>query len=228
MPWTGFPFRHLIEKVQPQSRARYISMQTALKPDQMVGVGEQPWYPWPYEEGLTIEEAMNDLCLLATGAYGKPMPKQNGAPIRLIVPWKFGFKNIKSIVRIEFTAEQPETLWSKVAPNEYGFLGQHQPGRFPIPRWSQATERVIPGIDRVANPHLQRLRRVGCRDVRRAWSRNTGSGCIGSAPRHTSRRSGEAVLGVLDGGTLPEPTTLAQRALRSSSSSCVGAWQAKF
>ena len=149
MPWTGFPFRHLIEKVQPQSRARYISMQTALKPEQMVGVGEQPWYPWPYHEGLTIEEAMNDLCLLGTGVYGKPMPKQNGAPIRLIVPWKFGFKNIKSIVRIEFTEEQPETLWSTVTPNEYGFWANINPA-VPHPRWSQATERVIPGIDRVA------------------------------------------------------------------------------
>ena len=143
VPWTGFRFSALIEKVQPLSRAKYISMQTVLRPSQMVGVEEQPWYPWPYHEGLTIEEAMNELCLLATGAYGKPMPKQNGAPIRLIVPWKFGFKNIKSIVRIEFTEEQPKTLWSTVTPNEYGFWANINP-QVDHPRWSQATERLLP------------------------------------------------------------------------------------
>lgn len=148
VPWTGFPFRALIERVQPQNNARFIRMTTMLRPQQMIGVEEQPWYPWPYHEALTIEEAMNDLCLLATGVYGSPMPKQNGAPIRLIVPWKFGFKNIKSIVRIEFTAEQPSTLWNEVAPTEYGFWANINP-EVPHPRWSQATERVIPNNQRV-------------------------------------------------------------------------------
>jgi len=148
VPWTGFPFRALVERVQPQNNARFIRMTTMLRPRQMIGVEEQPWYPWPYHEALTIEEAMNDLCLLATGVYGNPMPKQNGAPIRLIVPWKFGFKNIKSIVRIEFTAEQPSTLWNEVAPTEYGFWANINP-EVAHPRWSQATEKVIPNNQRV-------------------------------------------------------------------------------
>ena len=148
VPWTGFSFRALIERVQPQSRAKYFRMRTALRPQQMIGVEEQPWYPWPYQEALTIEEAMNDLCLLATGVYGKPMPKQNGAPIRLIIPWKFGFKNIKSIVAIEFTEEQPSTLWHEVTPTEYGFWANINP-EVPHPRWSQATDRVIPNNQRV-------------------------------------------------------------------------------
>jgi len=148
VPWTGFPFRALIERVQPQSGAKYIRMTTALRPRQMVGVEEQPWYPWPYQEGLTIEEAMNDLCLLATGVYGKPMPKQNGAPIRLITPWKYGFKQLKSITSIEFTEEQPKTLWSTVTPAEYGFWANINP-EVAHPRWSQATERVIPNNQRV-------------------------------------------------------------------------------
>jgi len=148
VPWTGFPFKALIDKVQPQSRARYVSMFTALRPAQMIGVEEQPWYPWPYQEALTIEEAMNDLTLLGTGVYGKPMPKQNGAPIRLIVPWKFGFKNIKSIVKIEFVEERPPTFWNVTTPAEYGFWANINP-EVAHPRWTQAVEKVLPSMQRV-------------------------------------------------------------------------------
>ena len=148
VPWTGFPFKALIEKVQPQSRARYIRLLTVLRPQQMPGIPGQSWYPWPYFEGLTIEEAMNELTLLATGAYGKPMPKQNGAPIRLIAPWKFGFKNIKSIVKIEFVEEMPKTFWNEVTPSEYTFWANINP-EVPHPRWSQATERMIDSGERV-------------------------------------------------------------------------------
>lgn len=101
-----------------------------------------PKYPWPYTEGLTIEEAMNPLALIATGMYSKPLPKQNGAPIRLVVPWKYGFKSIKSIVRIEFTEQQPKTLWNQLAPSEYGFYANVNPN-VPHPRWSQSRERIL-------------------------------------------------------------------------------------
>jgi sulfoxide reductase catalytic subunit YedY len=103
---------------------------------------KSPFYPWPYQEGLRLDEAMHDLTILATGLYGQPMPNQNGAPIRLVVPWKYGFKSIKSITKIELVAEQPATLWNTVAPNEYGFYSNVNP-EVPHPRWSQATERRI-------------------------------------------------------------------------------------
>jgi sulfoxide reductase catalytic subunit YedY len=108
---------------------------------------KSPFYPWPYQEGLRLDEAMNDLTILATGLYGQPMPNQNGAPIRLVVPWKYGFKSIKSIVRIELVAEQPETLWNSVASNEYGFYSNVNP-QVSHPRWSQATERRIGELGR--------------------------------------------------------------------------------
>jgi len=148
VPWTGFPFRALVDKVQPTNEAKYVRLVTVMRPYQMVGIEEQPWYPWPYHEGLTIEEARNELAMLVTGVYGKPLPKQNGAPIRLITPWKFGFKNIKSIVEIEFTDEQPSTLWSEVSPDEYGFWANINP-EVPHPRWSQASERLITTGERV-------------------------------------------------------------------------------
>ena len=148
VPWTGFPLRALIDLVQPLSSANYVALTTALRPQQMPGVPAQPWYPWPYQEALTLEEARNELTLLATGLYGRPLPKQNGAPIRLVVPWKYGFKNIKSIVRLEFTAEQPSTLWSGLIPDEYGFWANINP-EVPHPRWSQATELFVNTGERV-------------------------------------------------------------------------------
>jgi len=148
IPWTGFPFKALIERVQPTSRARYVALTTLMRPQQMVGIQEQGHYSWPYHEALTIPEAMNDLALLVTGAYGKPLPKQMGAPIRLIVPWKFGFKNIKSLVKIEFTEEQPKTLWNTANPREYGFWANINP-EVAHPRWSQASERRVDTGERI-------------------------------------------------------------------------------
>jgi len=146
VPWTGFPLAALIREVEPLEDARYIRFVTALRPAEMPGVRQAPQYPWPYQEGLRLDEALNPLAILATGLYGKPLPKQNGAPIRLVVPWKYGFKSIKSIVRIEFTRRQPRTFWSTVSPKEYGFYANVDPNK-PHPRWSQATERVLPGFD---------------------------------------------------------------------------------
>lgn len=143
VPWTGFNISHLIKDVDPQADAKYIRMVTVYRPDEMPGIKSQSHYPWPYFEALTIEEAMNELALFVTGIYGKPLPKQNGAPFRLITPWKYGLKSIKSIVEIEFTKKKPPTLWNRVAPNEYGWYSNVNPKR-PHPRWSQAMDRMIP------------------------------------------------------------------------------------
>ena len=141
VPWTAFPFSALIKAVEPTSEARFVKMTTFL--DRTVAFGQlQFWHPWPYVEALTREEAMNELALLVTGVYGKPLPKQHGAPIRLITPWKYGFKSVKSIVAIEFVKERPKTFWETVGPTEYGFWANVNP-TFPHPRWSQATERLI-------------------------------------------------------------------------------------
>ncbi len=141
VPWTGFPFSALIKVVEPKSDARFVKLTTFL--DRTVAVGQlRFWLPWPYVEGLTMEEAMNELAILVTGIYGKPLPKQHGAPIRLITPWKYGFKSIKSIVSIEFVKERPNTFWEILGPSEYGFWANVNP-EFPHPRWSQATERMI-------------------------------------------------------------------------------------
>lgn len=146
IPWTGFTLSSLLKEVEPLSYAKYVRFETVYRPDEMPGQ-KSPFYPWPYQEGLRLDEAMHDLTILATGLYGEPMPNQNGAPIRLVVPWKYGFKSIKSIVRIELVAEQPNTLWSMVGPNEYGFYSNVNPNR-PHPRWSQASERRIGELNR--------------------------------------------------------------------------------
>lgn len=141
VPWTGMPLRALLEKFQPLSSARYVRFVTFMDP--RVAPNQSPSYgPWPYTEGLTMAEAMNELTLLATGVYGRPLPKQHGAPLRLIVPWKYGFKSIKSIVRIEFTSEQPRTFWNSNRPREYDFPANVRPD-IAHPRWSQSTERLI-------------------------------------------------------------------------------------
>ncbi|GIX49724.1 MAG: mononuclear molybdenum enzyme YedY [Candidatus Tectimicrobiota bacterium] len=146
VPWTGFPFAALVKKVEPLSDARYVKFTTFL--DRTVALGQlRFWYPWPYVEGLTMAEAMNELTLLVTGVYGHPLPKQHGAPLRLIVPWKYGFKSIKSIVAIEFTRERPKTFWETLVPHEYGFWANVNPA-FAHPRWSQAEERML-GTDEV-------------------------------------------------------------------------------
>lgn len=142
VPWTGFPFPALIAKLEPLSSARYVRLVSFLKPEAALGQAMQHWYPWPYYEAVSMPEAMNELAFLATGIYGHPMPMQHGAPIRLVTPWKYGYKSIKSIVRIEFVEKQPPTFWNDVAPAEYGFVSNVDPA-VSHPRWSQATERLI-------------------------------------------------------------------------------------
>jgi len=147
IPWTGFPLANLLKEVEPTSDAKYVRFETVYRPEEMPGQGNSFFYPWPYQEGLRLDEAMNDLTLLATGLYGQSLPNPNGAPIRLVVPWKYGFKSIKSIVKIELTDQQPETLWNTVGPNEYGFYSNVNPERS-HPRWSQASERRIGELSR--------------------------------------------------------------------------------
>ena len=148
VPWTGFPFAELVRLADPKPGTRYVEMQTFHDPDMASGQ-KQFWYPWPYTEGLTLDEATNELAFLVTGVYGKPLAKQFGAPLRLAVPWKYGFKSIKSIVRFTFTSKRPETFWESIAPDEYGFWANVNP-KVPHPRWSQATEEVLGTGERVA------------------------------------------------------------------------------
>jgi methionine sulfoxide reductase catalytic subunit len=141
IPWLGFPLAQLLAEVEPLSEAKYVRFETLYDPEQMRGQLNTR-YPWPYQEGLRLDEALHDLTVLSTGLYGKSLLPQTGAPIRLVVPWKYGFKSIKSIVKIELVAEEPATLWSTIAPSEYGFYANVNPN-VPHPRWSQATERRI-------------------------------------------------------------------------------------
>jgi sulfoxide reductase catalytic subunit YedY len=147
IPWMGFPLANLLKEVEPTSDAKYVSFETVYRPKEMPGQESSFFYPWPYQEGLRLDEAMNELTLLATGLYGQSLPNPNGAPIRLVVPWKYGFKSIKSIVKIELTDQQPETLWNTVGPNEYGFYSNVNPERS-HPRWSQTSERRIGELGR--------------------------------------------------------------------------------
>jgi sulfoxide reductase catalytic subunit YedY len=141
IPWLGFPLAQLLSEVEPTSKARYVRFETLYDPDQMPGQKNRS-FPWPYVEGLRMDEAMHDLTILATGIYGQPLLPQTGAPIRLVVPWKYGFKSIKSIVKIDLVEEMPTSLWMAQAPNEYGFYANVNPN-VPHPRWSQSTERRI-------------------------------------------------------------------------------------
>ncbi len=139
--WTGFPFKKLVDFAKPLGSAKYVRMETFMNPKVAPGL-RQTWFPWPYVEGLTMAEATNDLAFLATGAYGHPMAKQHGAPLRLAVPWKYGFKSIKSIVRFSFVDKQPVGMWEKLQVSEYGFWANVNP-KVPHPRWSQASEEII-------------------------------------------------------------------------------------
>ena len=149
IPWVGFPMKQFIDWVKPTSRARFVRMVTFHRPSEAPGQRSQPNYPWPYFEGLTMEEATNELTMLVVGMYGRTLPNQNGAPMRLIVPWKYGFKSIKSIVRFEFVRNRPPTFWNRAVPNEYGFVANVNPA-VPHPRWSQASERVVETGERIA------------------------------------------------------------------------------
>ena len=144
VPWIGFSLSEIFKKVGIRSNAKYVAFQTLYRPSEMVGIGSNPRFPWPYVEGLRLDEAINPLTMIATGMYGESLPNQNGAPLRLVVPWKYGFKSIKSIVKITLTDTQPETTWNKLAPKEYGFYSNVNPN-VDHPRWSQARERVIGG-----------------------------------------------------------------------------------
>jgi methionine sulfoxide reductase catalytic subunit len=146
IPWMGFPIWKLLELAEPMADAKFVKFVTLLDVEQMPGQKSR-FYPWPYTEGLRMDEAMHDLAILATGLYGKDLPAQNGAPVRLVVPWKYGFKSIKSIVKIELLEYAPQTLWSEVAPNEYGFYANVNP-QVDHPRWSQKTERRIGELGR--------------------------------------------------------------------------------
>jgi sulfoxide reductase catalytic subunit YedY len=141
IPWLGIPLASIIDRLEPTSRAKYVEFTTLLDPQQMPGQ-RQRVLEWPYVEGLRMDEAHHPLTLIATGLYGKPLPNQNGAPLRLIVPWKYGFKGGKSIVKIRFTESQPATTWNMAAPNEYGFYANVNP-EVDHPRWSQARERRV-------------------------------------------------------------------------------------
>lgn len=147
VPWTGFALRSLVEFAKPLSSAKYLRMETFLNSSEASGQ-KQRWYPWPYVEGLTIKEAVHDLSFIATGIYGKPLPKQHGAPLRLAVPWKYGFKSIKSIVRFSFTDTEPKSFWQDVNGREYGFFANVNPA-VDHKRWSQATEQVLGSNARV-------------------------------------------------------------------------------
>ena len=148
IPWSGFPLAALVDMARPLGSAKYLVMQTFFDPE-VARSQRQSYYPWPYTEALTMAEATNEMAMIVTGAYGKPMDKQYGAPLRLAVPWKYGFKHIKSIVHFSFAEERPQTFWEAISPREYGFWANVNPD-VPHPRWSQATERDLGTSQRVA------------------------------------------------------------------------------
>ncbi len=141
-PWIGFPMKKFVEWCGPKPKARYVRMVSFYRPNQAEGQRGATWYPWPYFEGLTMEEATNELALLVVGMYGKTLTNQNGAPIRLHTPWKYGYKSIKAITVFDFVAKQPPTFWNTVVPNEYDFVSNVNPAK-PHPRWSQAQEQLV-------------------------------------------------------------------------------------
>ena len=147
VPWTGFPMKQLLTIAEPLGSAKYVAFTTVEEPKVMPGLDE-PIYPWPYVEALTIQEAANQVAFVSTGMYGKDLPKQNGGPIRMTVPWKYGFKSGKAFVKVTFTEKRPDTMWAQINPDEYGFWANVNPA-VPHPRWSQATERVLGSDERV-------------------------------------------------------------------------------
>ena len=199
IPWVGFPLANLLKRVEPKSTAKFVEFTTLLNQQQMPGTRREV-LDWPYTEGLRLDEAMHPLTILAVGLYGEYLPNQNGAPIRLVVPWKYGFKSIKSIVRIRLTDRQPMNSWQLSAPDEYGFYSNVNPER-DHPRWSQARERRIGEFFMRPTRDLQRLRRSGGVVVHRDGSqeillkparlcsraRSVCASCCGAASTATSR-----------------------------------------
>lgn len=147
VPWSGFPLATLVDYAKPLSGAKFVRMETIVQEEAMPGL-RSSWYPWPYVEGLTMAEATNELAFIATGLYGQPIPKQNGAPLRLVTPWKYGFKCIKSLVRFTFTDQRPVGFWEEIQGSEYGFWANVNP-EVSHPRWSQASEKVLGTNERV-------------------------------------------------------------------------------
>ncbi len=147
VPWIGFPMSRLLTIAEPLGSAKYVVFTTVEQPKAMPGL-DDPIYPWPYVEGVTVQEAANELAFISVGMYGKTMPKQDGAPIRMTIPWKYGFKSGKAFVKVAFTEARPKTMWAEIAPDEYGFWANVNPA-VPHPRWSQATERVIGTDERI-------------------------------------------------------------------------------
>ena len=150
VPWSGFPLSKLLERADPTSAARHVRFETAVKSEQMPGVTGSPWYPWPYHEALRLDEAMNELAMVVTGVYGEPLLRQHGSPVRIIVPWKYGYKSPKSIVKIEFVREEPSTFW-QLQPHEYGFLSNINPN-IPHPRWPQNVSYWLDTEEQFATP----------------------------------------------------------------------------
>jgi sulfoxide reductase catalytic subunit YedY len=148
VPWSGFPLRKLVELAKPLSSATHLRFVSVARKNEMPGVKNQSWYEWPYYEGLRIDEATNELAFAVTGMYGEPLTKQNGSPIRLALPWKYGYKGPKAIAKIEFVKKQPKTFWNDLAPDEYSFLSNVDP-QVPHPRWSQATERFMKDLNNI-------------------------------------------------------------------------------
>ncbi len=148
VPWIGFPLAKFVEWARPTSAARFLRLVSFLRLGEAVGQREQNWYPWPYFEGLTMAEATNEMAMIVVGSYGHRLPNQNGAPLRLITPWKYGFQSIKSIVQFEFTRQRPKNFWNVLAPDEYDFYANVNPA-VPHPRWSQATERDVATGERI-------------------------------------------------------------------------------
>jgi sulfoxide reductase catalytic subunit YedY len=146
VPWAGFPVSQLLKFAEPLASAKYVVFETAQ--DKVMGGLNAPFYPWPYVEGVTIDEASNDLAFISTGMYGKPLPPQNGGPLRLTLPWKYGFKSAKAIVKVSFTDKRPATFWEAIGPSEYGFWANVNPA-VSHPRWSQASERLLGSDERV-------------------------------------------------------------------------------
>jgi sulfoxide reductase catalytic subunit YedY len=154
IPWTGFPLKALIDKCQPLSKATHVRFTSVNRPKEMPGIGAAPWYSWPYFEGLRMDEATNPMAFVATGMYGEPLPKQNGSPMRLVLPWKYGYKGPKAVTRITFMDKRPSTFWNDLQPAEYGFLSNVNPF-VPHPRWTQAAERFILDTDKLQRVDTQ-------------------------------------------------------------------------
>jgi len=148
VPWIGFPMAKFVEWAKPTAKAKHVRMVSFLRPGECPGQREQTWYPWPYFEGLRLDEATNEVAFLVVGSFGHVLPNQNGSPLRLAVPWKYGYKSIKGITVFEFTDRQPPTFWNRLVPDEYDFLSNVNPAK-PHPRWSQASEIDVPSQKRI-------------------------------------------------------------------------------